>query len=1142
MLASAEHSVVPALRSMGCAAGIRLVARLCSIAVTALLLAATSFPDRASAQSVFVSPSETAPILRLESGGHTAAIRRISVDSARGLVLTASDDRTARLWSLESGALLRTLRPPIEAADRGRLYGAALHPKLPVAAVAGTTGAGPQGPHAIFLFDTETGRLQRRIDARAGDIKRLAWSADGTVLLAAYAGSDGIRAFSIDGTQIFEQSVRGASYGLSVAPDGTTAVATLDGELHVYRVAEHRVAPIRSFKVATRSPVGIALSPDGSRIAVGSFFGARSEIRQWSNVVQRVGAASVDIIDVQTGARIRTLSPPSLEEGNLMTVAWSTDGRAILAGGTGFRGNRAFLLIRFDSETGQRIGEQEVASDSILDLAPLPDGRTVFAGFDGSWGVATAESFRRHGSPVVDYVRGPDRLALSANGRRVRWQAGVDAMPMVFDFDRRALTAGTASDDGFTVGPTLGASSGRIEWLNQDQPKFGSVPLRFEPTEVSRSVATLRSSDERIYGTSQALVRVRPDGTFVWRKRLDAEARALVVSSDGAQIVGAMSDGSLRWWRTRDGEALLTLIAARDRRWVAVTPDGFYDASTGADRLAGWVVTRGPDSESDFYSLSRFRDRFNRPDVIDKVLESGDAVRALEEANRLAASTREQVPEPMLAIAPPLGVATAPERRPEVPLPAAPAPPDPIASPPQAPRPPVAAVPLAPKPAVVTPSVPSPAPGLPPTLSPPTAVPAPPKPEASPPAATTPQIALPAPPTPSTPGPALAGAQATSPAPAVAGAPAAVRPAGPTTTPRVSELPPALRPLGSSTLRVDSTNIIVPFAIRSQSAPGDVILEVRVNGRPVQPDALELPPLLDGDSRGIARLKVDDPDALVQIIARTKSGTSEPLDFRIQRLVQPPAVVKPRLPTMYVLAVGVSEYQRKEYRLQLAAKDARDFSNALRVQAGRRYDEVVVRTLTDRDATRAGIQQQLQWLATVGGPGDVSMLFLAGHGINEPGGQYYFLPHDGNAERLRSTGIPESAIRDALGRIQGKAIFFVDTCFAGSVLGDTRTAGRELSRLANELAASENGVIVFAASTGRQESLELDALGNGAFTKALIDGLAGAADFQKRGRVTYKQLDAFVSDEVARLTKGRQTPVTNVPVGIPDFEIARLIL
>ena len=41
--------------------------------------------------------------------------------------------------------------------------------------------------------------------------------------------------------------------------------------------------------------------------------------------------------------------------------------------------------------------------------------------------------------------------------------------------------------------------------------------------------------------------------------------------------------------------------------------------------------------------------------------------------------------------------------------------------------------------------------------------------------------------------------------------------------------------------------------------------------------------------------------------------------------------------------------------------------------------------------------------------------------------------------------------------------------------------------MGNGLAATENGVIVFAASTGREKSLETDE--NGYSTKALIDGL-----------------------------------------------------
>jgi len=99
---------------------------------------------------------------------------------------------------------------------------------------------------------------------------------------------------------------------------------------------------------------------------------------------------------------------------------------------------------------------------------------------------------------------------------------------------------------------------------------------------------------------------------------------------------------------------------------------------------------------------------------------------------------------------------------------------------------------------------------------------------------------------------------------------------------------------------------------------------------------------------------------------------------------------------------------------------------------------------------------------------------------------------------------------------------------------------RELSRFVNDLASAENGVVVFAASAGRQLSEESDAWGNGAFTRALLEGLSGKADLLKSGRITYKGLDYFVSEEVKRLTKGRQTPVSLSPWGVPDFALAAI--
>ena len=50
-----------------------------------------------------LAAGEERPLLVVEQGAHSAPVRRIEASAARGLVVTASDDRTARVWGLASG-------------------------------------------------------------------------------------------------------------------------------------------------------------------------------------------------------------------------------------------------------------------------------------------------------------------------------------------------------------------------------------------------------------------------------------------------------------------------------------------------------------------------------------------------------------------------------------------------------------------------------------------------------------------------------------------------------------------------------------------------------------------------------------------------------------------------------------------------------------------------------------------------------------------------------------------------------------------------------------------------------------------------------------------------------------------------------
>jgi uncharacterized caspase-like protein len=84
----------------------------------------------------------------------------------------------------------------------------------------------------------------------------------------------------------------------------------------------------------------------------------------------------------------------------------------------------------------------------------------------------------------------------------------------------------------------------------------------------------------------------------------------------------------------------------------------------------------------------------------------------------------------------------------------------------------------------------------------------------------------------------------------------------------------------------------------------------------------------------------------------------------------------------------------------------------------------------------------------------------------------------------------------------------MDACHSGNLMGKTKRRGLVVSSaIVNELASAENGAVVFSSSTGRQYSQENPEWGNGAFTKGLVEGLSGKADYKGTGRITVNMLD-----------------------------------
>jgi hypothetical protein len=120
------------------------------------------------------------------------------------------------------------------------------------------------------------------------------------------------------------------------------------------------------------------------------------------------------------------------------------------------------------------------------------------------------------------------------------------------------------------------------------------------------------------------------------------------VSAGGELVIAAFDDGTLRWYRKSDGAELLALfIHVPTKRWIAWTPTGYYTASPGAEELIGWHVNgKSWEETPQFYPASRFRDRFYRPDVVQKILALRDEAKAVSAADAEAGRRPKPAPSP----------------------------------------------------------------------------------------------------------------------------------------------------------------------------------------------------------------------------------------------------------------------------------------------------------------------------------------------------------------------------------------------------------------------------------------------------------------------------------------------------------------
>lgn len=966
--------------------------------VLAALLVSLFAPAR-HAPAQFPEPPR-APVLRIETGMHTAAINRIGVDAANRYLVTASEDKTIRVWELQTGRLLRVIRVPVGEGALGKLSSLALSPDGSTIAVSGfTIDAMADRTISIYLFERESGKLVRRLGGLIGMPAYLAYSPDGRFLAVPLGSKIGVRVYR---TSDYSQAAADADYGADgsgAAFDGAGRLVTtsMDGLVRLYAPVEaggtlRLLAKEKA--VGGERPVFAAFSADGSRVAIGFFDSTR--------------------VAVMSGRDLSMLYAPDTTGviGSLNNVAWSADGKTLYAGGMAQTlSSGKYVRAWADGGRGAYRDIPLQVTNTITHLLPLRDGRIVYGAADPAFGAidSAGHSVLFKNAAMADYRGSWAGFRLAPDGSEVAFAyETLGRSPARFSLVTRELSVAAVFPQNWRAPAFESAGLSVTDWFNGFEPKLNGTRLPLFQYEMSRSLAIAPDAGSFLLGTDLSICLFERSGNLRWRTLTPAVAWLANVTADGRLAVAAYGDGTIRWYRMTDGKELLAFFPHGDRkRWVVWTPEGYYDASPGAEDLIGWHVNNGRDAAADFFPAGQFRNTYYRPDVVARVLQVGDETRALQLANEETGRKQQQ--------------------------------------------------------ADIT-----------------------------------------------------------------------------------QQLPPVVEIISPADgAAVSSSEVTVRFTVRSPSNEPVTTLKALVDGRPAGARQLAHETAEAGGTREL-KISVPERDSEVSIIAENRFAVSTPATVRLKWRGQAAAAARPESvviqPKLYILAVGVSSYGNPKYNLKYADKDARDFVAAMQAQKGLLYRDVVVykgQALTNEGAVKDEVLDGLDWIRRETTNNDVAMVFFAGHGVNDQNNYYYFCPYNVDPERLVRTGVAFSDIKNTVSAVAGKALFFVDTCHSGNSLGLAgRRGSLDINIVINELASVQNGVVVFSASTGSESSQEREEWNNGAFTKALIEGINGAAAIGNTGRITYSMLNIYVSERVKELTKGTQHPTMISPQTVPDFPIA----
>jgi WD40 repeat protein len=538
-----------------------------------------------------------------------------SPDSA---TLACGGDRTVRLWDMKTGQVRRTL-----AGQRDWVCTVAFSPDGATIASGSCDWSFHRGhdwPRPVWrgpetcewrLWDAASGDLKRTVTG-SGPLLSLAFAPD-SKSIASGIGSD-VKHYDLS-SEAPGRLVTSHHYGVtSVAftPDGA---AIISGS-HDHTVKRISLATNREEWEAPGSfeqVNSVALSENRLLLATGSSDG-RFALGVRKAGAEGIGPGAVRLWDARTGRLLRRLGD---QADQIMAVALSPDGQRVAAGG-GSSDGKGVVHVWSAAGRAPHWSARDHAAE-VLAVAFAPDGSSLAsAGADGLIHLHDLQT-GSVSQTLPGHVGGATSLAFSADGaalacgggdgttslweihtgRRVRTFRPTYSQAGTIKGDR-PMTSIALSRDGVTLATcTAGVNQTFAEPVRVWDVRTGELKREFSHTKISGRPMAL-SPDGAVLATGGKSVRLWDARTGKPLRELFGllkRTQSITFSADSRLLVSGGSYGTTNAWEVATGRHMVTLFTFPERRggtieeeWLAYHPDGYYDGSSGVDRMIAWRV------------------------------------------------------------------------------------------------------------------------------------------------------------------------------------------------------------------------------------------------------------------------------------------------------------------------------------------------------------------------------------------------------------------------------------------------------------------------------------------------------------------------------------------------------------------------